>query len=167
MLIVGYSYGSLVGAAACSEIPEAIGYACICPPLDYGWALYLMNSWSLWSQAGAGCGDKPKLCMVGDGDQFCSLESYQAFIDTLPEPKHSVIVPNCHHMSMARHIPRHLTEWIVAQFGVPDLPGFGKQGFGKGNPGLGMLPAGFGDWPSGHDVGGFSAQPAPATPPGG
>ena len=35
VLVVGYSYGSIVSAAACVDIPECIGFAVIAPPLDW------------------------------------------------------------------------------------------------------------------------------------
>lgn len=113
-------------------------------------------------QAGE-CGEKPKLVMVGDEDQFCSLESFERFVAALPEPKTTVVVPRCHHMAMARHIPCHLPGWVAASFGVPDLEAFGKTG----DPHIGglpqVLPQGYGEWPSGHDVAGFPAQ-APLPP---
>ena len=53
IIIVGYSYGSIPGAAAAADIPEVIGFAMISPPLDW-WAagaLYCFNSASLIAQA--------------------------------------------------------------------------------------------------------------------
>ena len=63
----------------------------LCPPLDYGWALYILNQWSMAGQA-ANVGSKPKLVVIGDRDQFCSVESFEKFVGTLPEPRESVIV---------------------------------------------------------------------------
>eukprot|EP00439_Symbiodinium_sp_Y106_P059905 s513_g8.t2 len=76
VLIVGYSYGSIIGAAAAAEIPSVIGYAALGPPLDYGWALYMFNAQNLRAQAARSAG-KPKLLVVGTTDEFCSMKSFQ------------------------------------------------------------------------------------------
>jgi hypothetical protein len=127
--VAGYSYGSMIGAAAVAEIPQSIGVCILSPPLDYGWALYLLNSGGVCDQA-ANIGAKPKLLMVGGSDEFCSVASFEGFVATLPEPKRSIVIPRLSHFALARHIPEHLTQWIVESFHVNDLQSFARTGSG-------------------------------------
>merc|ERR1712048_270040 len=77
VLLVGYSYGSLIAAAAASEIPKSIGYVVLGPAIDYAWAIYLLNGRTLMRMAAESSG-KPKLLMVGDHDEFCSVSSFNS-----------------------------------------------------------------------------------------
>merc|ERR1719277_2215702 len=47
VLIVGYSYGSVIAATAAAEIPQTIGCAVLAPPLRFSWAVYLFNGRAL------------------------------------------------------------------------------------------------------------------------
>lgn len=127
VLIVGYSYGSMIGAAAAAVIPQCVGFAVLAPPLDYGWALYLLNGSALRARAAESAG-RPKLLMVGSEDQFCSEASFQAFAEELPEPKKVVVLPGRDHMSLYQVIGRSLSEWIPEAFGVADLQAFAREG---------------------------------------
>jgi len=117
VLIVGYSYGSLIGAAAAAEIEETIGYAMIGPPLDYGWALYIFNAAKLRAKAANSAG-KPKLLLVGTNDQFCSVKSFKGFADTLPGPKEMQVMEGMDHFSLFKPLKKALTDWITRAFNV-------------------------------------------------
>ncbi|CAE8639820.1 unnamed protein product, partial [Polarella glacialis] len=125
VLVVGYSYGSMIGAAATAEIPAAIGYAALCPPIDYGWALYVFNGAWLRSQAIASEG-RPKLLLIGTKDEFCSMKSFDKFAEELPEPKKVVILEGENHFGAYRSLPEVLTNWVVSAFGVSSLQQFAK-----------------------------------------
>jgi len=126
VLIVGYSYGSLIGAAAAAAIPQCIGWAALGPPLSYGWALYLFNGSSLRARA-ANSEGRPKFLMVGTEDQFCSEAAFRDFVQALPEPKASLLLPGLNHFGLFREVPRALTDWILAAFNM-DLQSFARNG---------------------------------------
>mmetsp|Transcript_67839 Transcript_67839/g.201898 ORF Transcript_67839/g.201898 Transcript_67839/m.201898 type:complete len:237 (+) Transcript_67839:44-754(+) len=130
VLLVGYSYGSLVAAAAASEIPRSVGYAVINPPVSYAWALYLFNGRHMMEKAADSAG-KPKLLMIGTEDVFCSVETFQSFVDSLPEPKTAMVKDGVDHFSMYGHLRGALTSWITAAFGVADLQSFARSGAGS------------------------------------
>eukprot|EP00930_Biecheleria_cincta_P031842 TRINITY_DN22090_c0_g1_i3.p1 TRINITY_DN22090_c0_g1~~TRINITY_DN22090_c0_g1_i3.p1 ORF type:complete len:281 (-),score=47.00 TRINITY_DN22090_c0_g1_i3:37-879(-) len=127
VLIVGYSYGSIIGAAAAADIPAVIGYVTLGPPIDYGWALYVFNMGHLRSQA-ADSEHRPKLLVVGTDDQFCSTKSFQAFADELPEPKQSIVLKGVDHFSLFKSLPKVLEDWVISAFAVGSLQEFARGG---------------------------------------
>uniref|UniRef100_A0A7S2K855 AB hydrolase-1 domain-containing protein n=1 Tax=Zooxanthella nutricula TaxID=1333877 RepID=A0A7S2K855_9DINO len=127
VLVVGYSYGSIIGAAAAADIPQCVGFAVLGPPLDYGWALYVLNASSLRARAARSAG-RPKLVMAGSADQFCSERTFSDFAAELPEPKKAIYLQNVDHFSLFRRLPQALTEWVVEAFGVKDIQEFGRSG---------------------------------------
>lgn len=127
VLIVGYSYGSVIGAAAAAEIPQCIGYVTLGPPLDYAWALYIGNGASLRARAADSVGT-PKLLLLGTADQFCSEATFQGFLAQLPEPKKAEILNGIDHFSMHQRAPLAIMEWIPEAFGVPDVQTFAREG---------------------------------------
>lgn len=126
VLIIGYSYGSMVGAAAASEIPKCIGYAMICPPLGYGWALFLFNAGTLQDMAAVNMEGKPKLIMLGTNDEFCSIPAMQTFANTLPDPTTVEVHEGVDHFSMYSKLESSLTKWITTAFAKSSLQAFAK-----------------------------------------
>lgn len=131
VIIVGYSYGSMIGAAAAAEIPQCVAWAALGPPLGYSWALYLWNAGSLRARAANSAG-KPKLLMLGTSDEFCSERSFQGFVQELPEPKKAVVLDGVNHFSIHPHLPQALKDWVRQGFGVPDLETLAKEGLRQG-----------------------------------
>jgi len=127
VLVVGYSYGSIIAAAAATEIPQCIGYGVICPPLHYSWALYLFNGSHLLRRAADSAG-LPKLLMLGTEDVFCSVDTFNEFAESLPDPKTPVIKEGEEHFTMYHHLPEALERWVVSSFGVSDMKAFGRSG---------------------------------------
>jgi alpha/beta superfamily hydrolase len=139
VLIVGYSYGSMIGAAAAAEIPQSIGYIVLGPPIDYSWALYVFNGSALRAKAADSKG-KPKLLVVARQDQFCSEASFNAFMEELPEPKKGMVLDGIDHFSYFRKLDGILARWIPEAFGVADLETFGRSG--SANPQAAVPPEG-------------------------
>merc|ERR1711941_55367 len=84
VLLVGYSYGVLVAAAAGADIPELIGWATIAPCLDFAWAVYLFNGSTLRDQAAIE--GRPKLIIGSTNDTFCSESTIRGFAEEMPDP---------------------------------------------------------------------------------
>jgi len=127
VLIFGYSYGSIVGAAAAKEISSCIGFAVIGPPLAYLWALFLFNGGSLIAKAQE-TAELPKLLVVGTADGFCPLASFRSFVEKLPGPKQAVEIESADHFSLYQHLERLLKDWIPKTYGTADLHDFGARG---------------------------------------
>mmetsp|Transcript_63292 Transcript_63292/g.115394 ORF Transcript_63292/g.115394 Transcript_63292/m.115394 type:complete len:231 (-) Transcript_63292:25-717(-) len=126
VLLVGYSYGALIAAAAGADIPEMIGWTTIAPALDYAWAIYLFNGRSL--RAKAAIENKPKLVIGGTNDVFCSESTLRGFADELPEPKQVIVMEGLDHFSHYSHLRRTMAEWIASAFAVRDLREFAQVG---------------------------------------
>jgi hypothetical protein len=82
ILLVGYSYGSVIAGAATASIPECVGMIWIAPPLGYLWALYTF--------AGNGHLEKarqrstmPQLMIMGSHDNFTSKQTFLKFVKTM------------------------------------------------------------------------------------
>mmetsp|Transcript_50459 Transcript_50459/g.113470 ORF Transcript_50459/g.113470 Transcript_50459/m.113470 type:complete len:180 (-) Transcript_50459:27-566(-) len=127
VLLIGYSYGSIVAAAAAPDILECIGYVVLGPPLRYTWALYLGNGKHMLERAADSAG-KPKLLTVGDVDIFTTVGGFEEFAETLPEPKTVVIQEEVDHFSLFRTLRGLITSWIRESFDVLDLREFASRG---------------------------------------
>lgn len=122
VLIVGYSYGSIVAMAAVNDIPEAVGYVAINPPLDYVSLLFLFNSKILQTPT-----KLPKLLLHATHDQFCANASFDSYFATLPEPKLALRVDS-NHFDVVSHLRPALSQWIQAHFTV-DVEAFALGSF--------------------------------------
>lgn len=124
LIICGYSYGSLPAAAVATSIPECVGYVVIAPPLD-NWAanwIYCFNQRTLRNRATSSAfGARPKLLLIGDRDNFCSMETFSAFADEMPGPKTVRVLPGLDHFRIYTHVPRHLKEWASEAWGIESL----------------------------------------------
>ncbi|CAK9003367.1 Glycine receptor subunit alpha-2 [Durusdinium trenchii] len=100
------------------------GYAMIGPPLDYGWALYMFNAANLRAKAASSAG-KPKLLLVGTNDQFCSMQSFKGFADSVPGPKEMQVLNGSDHFNLFQSLPQALAEWVQRAFGV-NMPDFAR-----------------------------------------
>jgi hypothetical protein len=100
LLLVGYSYGSLVVASVADDIPEVVALALISPPLYWAWALFMCNQRSLLArarQSGAA-----KLLLLGEKDNFCSVSQFQRFADSLQGPTQAVVLRGADHFNVFR-----------------------------------------------------------------
>lgn len=127
VLLVGYSYGSVIAAAAAAEIPRSIGWVTVGTPLSYSWALYLLNGRRLLEMAADSAG-KPKLLMLGTQDMFCSVSTLKSFAATLPEPKKVEIKDGADHFGMYPYLEESLSIWIGEVFAAPTLRAFASTG---------------------------------------
>eukprot|EP00934_Nitzschia_sp_Nitz4_P001049 Nitzschia sp. Nitz4//scaffold126_size65214//44436//45295//NITZ4_006160-RA/size65214-snap-gene-0.53-mRNA-1//1//CDS//3329534701//1049//frame0 len=75
LLLVGYSYGSIISASASASIPQVIGVVSIAPPLGVRHWLYLFNGNYHLEQAKKRV-DMPQLLVIGDRDNFTSEPAF-------------------------------------------------------------------------------------------
>ena len=129
VLLVGYSYGSMVCLAACAELGagRCVGVAALAPPLDYGWALFLFRGRAVARACARFPG--PKLFVVGDRDQFCALASLDALVTEVgPAGVTHVELrgEGADHFGIVRHVTPVLERWVREAFGVGSVAEFGR-----------------------------------------
>ncbi|KAJ1633205.1 Alpha/Beta hydrolase protein [Pavlovales sp. CCMP2436] len=117
IVLIGYSYGSLIVAGVAEDIPEVVAFACISPPLNWAWALYMCSHRALIAraqQAGAA-----KLLIIGEVDNFCDVAQFQRFHESLSHPKQAVILRgSVDHFNVYKYVQEHLSWWACSVFDV-------------------------------------------------
>lgn len=83
ILLVGYSYGSIISASAAAKIPQCIGVAMISPPLSVLHWLYLFNGNYHLEQARKSC--LPTLMVIGALDNFTNEDSFTKLVHSMPK----------------------------------------------------------------------------------
>mmetsp|Transcript_37380 Transcript_37380/g.90863 ORF Transcript_37380/g.90863 Transcript_37380/m.90863 type:complete len:225 (-) Transcript_37380:717-1391(-) len=83
VLLVGYSYGSILSGAASAKIPRCVGVAMISPPLAVRHWLYMFAGNRHLEQ----CRKRrlPLLMMIGSQDNFTSEDVFMDVVRTMPE----------------------------------------------------------------------------------
>jgi len=79
VLLVGYSYGSLISASASADIPQCIGVVSIAPPFAVQHWLLLFNHRYHMQQASSR-NDLPRLFVLGSNDNFTSETQFRTTI---------------------------------------------------------------------------------------
>ena len=130
ILVVGYSYGSIVAMAA--DFPESIGWVSINPPLDVTWALFLFKGHEMLERARKT--QKPKLLLHATNDGFCSNESFDSFVKSLPDHKLPINIPGANHFDVIRHIPDAIHRFLREAFHVTDFNAFVRGDFPASSP---------------------------------
>jgi uncharacterized protein len=77
IVLVGYSYGSMISNSCADTCPEIRGFVSIATPFPCYWGLSLFNCQSFlkWSRDTS----KPKLFLCGDEDDFTGKQSYRRY----------------------------------------------------------------------------------------
>jgi len=94
ILLIGYSYGSVITSSVAADHDQIIGYAAISYP--FGPLRLMLLGWLL-PRAKI---DKPKFFIIGDNDNFTGKSTFMARYNDMPEPKsHSVVSGGDHFWS--------------------------------------------------------------------
>ena len=88
ILLVGYSYGSMVVADVADSIAEVVAFAIVAPPLGAAAPLFFGRDVMRRAQQSA----KPKLALIGNADQFCSERRFTVFARNMSAPAQSQVV---------------------------------------------------------------------------
>lgn len=83
ILLVGYSYGSIISASASASIQQCIGSVMISPPLAVRHWLYMFNGNHHLEQARKR--NLPLLMMIGSDDNFTSEDAFMDIVHTMPQ----------------------------------------------------------------------------------
>lgn len=84
ILLVGYSYGSLIAGSASAKIPECVGSVSVAPPWSVKHWLLCFNSDFHLSQAKKRH-DLRRLMVLGNKDNFTDEKSFMKGVETFPE----------------------------------------------------------------------------------
>lgn len=80
VLLVGYSYGSLIASSASANIPECVGVVSIAPPFGVQHWLLLFNASYHLQQAGLR-ESLPRLFLLGTNDNFTSEVCFKSTVE--------------------------------------------------------------------------------------
>jgi alpha/beta superfamily hydrolase len=82
LLLVGYSYGSIISASASASIPQVVGVASIAPPIGVRHWLFLFNGNYHLEQARKRP-DLPHLFVIGDQDNFTAEAAFMDVVKSM------------------------------------------------------------------------------------
>ncbi|KAJ3176667.1 hypothetical protein HK101_010387 [Irineochytrium annulatum] len=113
-IICGYSFGSVVAAAAACEMPECIGIISISYPYSVLWSLTLFNGQQFTDALELGLRTTPRCFVFGDSDNFTAVKDFQAFYDKLPQKKDLYLAPQCDHFWHGREneVVGRIAKWM-------------------------------------------------------
>lgn len=116
ILLIGYSYGSLIAASIISR-PEVIGMVAVAPPFGVAHWLFCFQSESLLRN-GKERPDLPRLFVIGDADTFTDIATFQKNIDKRYAGAASVVMKGADHFFQRREkeLMDIVGKWIVASF---------------------------------------------------
>ncbi|MHA1647641.1 MAG: alpha/beta hydrolase, partial [Promethearchaeota archaeon] len=103
ILIIGYSFGATIAASVASEFDEIIGYIAISYPFSF------IPQFISYAKV-----NKPKFFIIGDRDDFTTLEVFQKEYKEMPEPKDIKIFSGVDHFWSGNE--NKLTETIIDWF---------------------------------------------------
>jgi hypothetical protein len=86
ILIIGYSFGAMIGASIIDEMDIIWGYIAISYPFT------MLPRYISQAQS-----SKPKLFLMGEQDDYTSIEAFRTNFDLMPEPKTQQLFPNVDH----------------------------------------------------------------------
>lgn len=118
ILLVGYSYGSLLAASASATIDECVGVVSIAPP----WAVQM---WLLFFHSGKHLKQAqekeslPRLMIIGDQDNFTSVTKFEATLKQFPqETTTGVVLPNRDHFFHGKEaeVMKTIGDWLIKTF---------------------------------------------------
>jgi len=103
ILIIGYSFGATIGASVSGEFDEIIGYVAISYPFSF------IPQFISHAQI-----KKPKFFIIGDRDDFTTLDVFRKEYKQMPEPKDIKIFQGVDHFWSGSE--NKLTEAIINWF---------------------------------------------------
>jgi len=142
LILVGYSYGSLVVSQVAPHVSACAAFVMIAPPLGITLPLFGPR----FSTPDAAASPKHKLALCAAQDQFCSVARFEEWACTLRSPaEHHIVLgremqmPCCHgdhhhchaprrqrvhHFNLFGYLEEYLAPWVRSVFGCePDALG--------------------------------------------
>mmetsp|Transcript_11967 Transcript_11967/g.25349 ORF Transcript_11967/g.25349 Transcript_11967/m.25349 type:complete len:275 (+) Transcript_11967:152-976(+) len=117
ILLIGYSYGSIISASASATISQCIGTVMISPPLAVRHWLYMFHGDHHLEQARKR--GLPLLMMIGSKDNFTSEDAFMDIVHTMPpNTSTGAILKDADHFFRGREkdLMDIMGHWIVKVF---------------------------------------------------
>ena len=119
VILVGYSYGSMIANAAAGKHDKIVGFVAVSTPFSVFWALSLFNGSMLRNAAKV---NKPKLLIMGSSDAFCGESTFLQQFDDQKEPKTGYFVKDLDHFWFGQEAGAFGAIWTWAQRQVFQQP---------------------------------------------
>ena len=139
ILLVGYSYGSLITGSASVDIPECIACVSISPPFAVQhWLLMFHSNYHL--ERASQRENLPRLLVIGDKDNFTSSAKFKDIVETrFPvETTTGAVIKGADHFFVRREkdLMNVVGQWLLTTFPQcqGDLRNLGKMEFGLESP---------------------------------
>ena len=118
VILVGYSYGSLITGSASADMNECIASISIAPPFSVQHWLLLFNS-SYHLRQSTLAQQLPRLFILGTRDNFTSEQVFQDMIETHFPNATGAIVPEADHFFHRRetNVMDVIGQWLLEIFG--------------------------------------------------
>jgi len=140
IVLVGYSYGSLITGSASADIPNCIGCVSIAPPVAVKHWLLLFNS-GYHVQKAKKRTSLPRLMVIGTEDNFSTETSFIDFVDSFPDASTSgALIKRADHFFNGREkdLMNVIGQWLLStyadvlggdlnQLGQADLSKYAKK----------------------------------------
>ncbi|KAI2488713.1 hypothetical protein MHU86_25767 [Fragilaria crotonensis] len=116
ILLVGYSYGSLIAASASANIPECIGCISIAPPWSVQHWLLMFNS-NYHMQQSRQREDLPRLFVIGDHDNFTTEKMFLKMVKTFRKSTGAVL-KDANHFFVRREqdLMSIINQWLLQTY---------------------------------------------------
>jgi alpha/beta superfamily hydrolase len=119
ILLAGYSYGALITASASASIPACVGCVLIAPPFGVQhWLLMFHSNYHL--EQAAKRKSLPRLCILGDHDNFTSESQFLDIVETRfpAETTVGAVVKDADHFfnRRAKDVMDVIGEWLLSTF---------------------------------------------------
>jgi len=119
LILVGYSYGSLISSSASASVPNCVCTVSIAPPFSVSHWLLLFNSDHHLKQAAAK-ENIPRLFVIGNNDNFTSESAFKTTVEkNFPtESTTGAIIKNADHFFRSREkdLMDVIGEWLLRTF---------------------------------------------------
>jgi len=117
ILLVGYSYGSLISASASANIPQCVGVVSIAPPFGVQHWLLLFNA-NFHLQQAAAREDLPRLFLIGTRDNFTSEARFKTVLEErFPNDTGAVLKDGDHFFARReKDVMDVIGEWLLKTF---------------------------------------------------
>lgn len=119
ILLVGYSYGSLITGSASADIPETIGIVSIAPPFAVQHWLLMFNS-SYHLKRASEREDLPRLLVLGSEDNFTTEKAFKDIVENRfpPESTTGAVIKGADHFfgHRERDLMDVIGQWLLSTF---------------------------------------------------
>jgi len=122
IILVGYSYGSLIAASAAADLPNCRACVSIAPPFGVmHWLLTFGSQYHVDRAASAGV---QRLCILGDKDNFTSEQVFTKTLEKFPEDSTTAaIVKNVDHFFQHKEgrVLKVIEDWLISTFSLSNI----------------------------------------------